>query len=96
LGSNFGPKTVDIAAIGDNYSCGLKDNQSVYWLSGGTSNSGPVVAGAAALVLSVKPALTALQLKEVLMQTVTKLPALEGKIKSGGMVNAYRALLSVH
>jgi thermitase len=95
LGSNFGLKTVDIAAIGDNYSCGLKDNQSVYWLSGGTSNSGPVVAGVAALVLSVKPALTALQLKEVLMQTVTRLPSLEGKTKSGGMVNAYRALKSV-
>jgi thermitase len=95
LGSNYGLRTVDIAAIGDNYSCGLKDNQSVYWLSGGTSNSGPVVAGVAALVLSIKPALAVLKLKEVLMQTATKLPSLEGKTKSGGMVNAYRALQAV-
>ncbi len=95
LGSNFGLKTVDIAAIGDNYSCGLKDNRSVYWLSGGTSNSAPVVTGIAALLLSARPALSADRLKEILMQTVTKLPSLEGKIKSAGMVNAYRALKSI-
>jgi subtilisin family serine protease len=95
LGSNFGLKTVDIAAIGDNYSCGLKDNRSVYWLSGGTSNSAPVVTGIAALILSVRPALSAGQLKEILMQTAARLPSLEGKIGSGGMVNAFRALKSV-
>ncbi len=50
-GSNYGEKNVDIAAIGMNYTTFLKDNRSVYALPGGTSNSTPVVAGVAALVL---------------------------------------------
>jgi thermitase len=91
-GSNYGEKTVDIAAIGMNYTTFLKDNCSVYALQGGTSNSAPVVSGIAALVLSVRPELKAPELKRILMDSVTRLPALKGKIRSGGMVNAYQAL----
>lgn len=92
LGSNFGQRNVDIAAVGMNYSTFLKNNRSVYTLAGGTSNSAPVVTGVAALVLSVRPELKALELKKVLMDSVTHLPSLKGKIKSGGMVNAYQAI----
>lgn len=46
------------------------------------------------LLLSVNPKLTAVQLKSLLMQSVTKLPALKGKIASEGMVNAYQAVLA--
>jgi hypothetical protein len=45
-------------------------------------------------MLSVNPKLTALQLKSFLMQSVTKLPALKGKIASEGMVNAYQAVVA--
>jgi len=92
FGSNYGERNVDIAAIGMNYSTFLKNNCGVYSLPGGTSNSTPVVTGVAALVLSVRPEFKALELKKVLLDSVTKLPSLTGKIKSGGMVNASRAL----
>lgn len=92
FGSNYGVKNVDIAAIGTNYSTGVKYGRSVYWLSGGTSNSTPVVSGVAALVLSLRPELKAEELKEILMTSVTKLSSLKGKVKSEGMVNAYQAL----
>jgi hypothetical protein len=36
--------------------------------------------------------LKAPELKRILMDSVTPLPALKGKIGSGGMVNAYQAL----
>lgn len=91
-GSNYGQKNVDIAAIGMNYTTFLKNNSSVYALGGGTSNSTPVVSGVAALVLSVRPELKARELKAILMDSATPLPSLKGKVKSGGMVNAYRAL----
>jgi hypothetical protein len=45
-------------------------------------------------MLSVNPALTAVKLRNLLMQSVTKLPALEGKVVSEGMVNAYQAVLA--
>lgn len=52
------------------------------------------MSGVAALMLSVNPKLSALQLKSLLMQSVTKLPTLKGKITSEGMVNAYQAVLA--
>jgi subtilisin family serine protease len=92
LGSNFGARNVDIAALDENFTTFLKDGRSTYSLAAGTSNSGPVVAGIAALTLSVKPDLSALALKKILMDGATRLPALAGKVACGGMVNAYTAL----
>jgi subtilisin family serine protease len=92
LGSNFGARNVDIGAVGDNFTTGLKDNRSVYGLSGGTSNSGPVAAGVAALVLSIRPDLGAAALRRLLLQSATPLTGLKGKILSGGMVSASGAL----
>jgi thermitase len=92
FGSNYGPKNVDIAAVGLNYTTFLKDEKSVYALAAGTSNSTPVVAGVAALVLSVRPALRASELKDILMKSATPLVGLKGKVGCGGMVNACRAL----
>ncbi len=92
LGSNYGPLNVDIAAVGDNFTTFLKNNVSVYAVAGGTSNSTPVVAGVAALVLAVRPDLDARSLKDVLMKSAVRLPALAGKVGSGGMVSAYQAL----
>jgi len=93
-GSNYGPKHVDIAALAMNYATDVKDGVGVYGLTDGTSNAAPVVSGVAALMLSVNPKLTAAQLKTLLIQSVTKLPALKGKIASEGMVNAYQAVLA--
>lgn len=93
-GSNFGIRRVEIAALAMNYTTGIVGGVGVYELAGGTSNAAPVVSGVAALMLSVNPKLTAVQLKKLLLQSVTKLPALRGKVKSEGMVNAYQAVLA--
>jgi subtilisin family serine protease len=94
LGSNFGPKNVDIAALDENFTTDVENGRSAYRLGAGTSCAAPVVAGIAALALSVNPGLSALELKKALMTSATALPALSGKIACGGMVNAYQALLA--
>jgi subtilisin family serine protease len=91
-GSNWGLKRVDIAAIGENYSTSLKNNVSVYAMSGGTSGAAPVVAGVAALILSVNPKLTAPELKKVILDSAKPVEALRGKLRCGGVINAYRAV----
>jgi subtilisin family serine protease len=93
-GSNYGTKRVEIAALGQNYVTYIVGGVGTYSLYGGTSGAAPVVSGVAALMLSVNPKLSALQLKSLLMQSVTKLPTLKGKITSEGMVNAYQAVLA--
>jgi hypothetical protein len=40
----------------------------------------------------VRPELKAPEVKKILMDSVTTLPSVKGKVKSGGMVNAYNAL----
>ncbi len=92
LGSNFGARNVDIAALDENFSTFLQDGRSAYRLAEGTSNSAPVVTGIAALTLSVRPDLSATALKKILLDSATRLPTLEGKVACGGMVNAYAAL----
>ena len=94
LGSNFGAINVDVAALDENFTTFLENGRSTYRMSAGTSNSGPVVTGIAALALSVNPNLTAVALKKLLMDTATPLPGLTGKVGCGGMVNAYEALLA--
>jgi subtilisin family serine protease len=71
----------------------------------GTSMSAPVVAGVAALVMEYYPALSARQVRYVLVHSVMKLPHPVVKVKatgravdfrtlslSGGIVNAYNAV----
>jgi subtilisin family serine protease len=94
LGSNFGPRNVDIAALEENFTTDVENGRSAYRLGGGTSCAAPVVTGVAALALSVDPGLSAPALKKILMDTATRLPALEGKVACGGMVNAYKALVA--
>ncbi len=94
LGSNFGPRNVDIAALDENFTTDVENGRSTYRLGAGTSCSGPVVAGVAALTLSVNPELGALAVKKILMDNATPLPALKGKVACGGMVNAYKSLLA--
>jgi subtilisin family serine protease len=91
-GSNYGLHHVHIAAPGDNFTTDVRNGLSTYRVFGGTSNAAPVVTGVAALILSVRPQLKAHELKRILTESTTKLPGLKGKIESGGVVNAYKAL----
>jgi subtilisin family serine protease len=73
--SNYGKKNVDLFAPGVNI-CSTWPNNA-YNVSDGTSFAGPMVAGAAALLKSVYPFLTASQIKEILMKSSRKYPSLK-------------------
>ena len=66
-----------------------------YGFLSGTSMATPQVAGAAALLLAKNPDLTAAQLKHALMSTTVPLPALAGKVVTGGRIDVNAALASV-
>lgn len=88
--SNFGVLSVDIAAPGVNtFTTSVGGG---YQYIDGTSFSGPLVAGVAALIKSVKPTASAVEIREILFNTADPLPSLQGKIASGGRVNALRAV----
>lgn len=88
--SNYGAKTVHIAAPGAEIMSTWPGNQ--YEEHSGTSMATPVVSGVAALILSVNPDLSMSDLRKRLLDTVDKIPALDGKVSSGGRVNAASAI----
>jgi len=88
--SNWGVKSVHIAAPGAEILSTWPNNQ--YEEHSGTSMATPEVSGVAALVLSLNPDMPVKDLRERLLTSVDKLPALEGRIASGGRINAARAV----
>lgn len=90
--SNFGVKTVHIAAPGrDILSTWLNDS---YREASGTSMAAPQVAGVAALILSLEPNISVEKLRERILKSVDKVDSLNGKVESGGRLNAAKALLN--
>ena len=59
----------------------------------GTSMASPHVAGAAALIWSVKPELTAVEVKQILMDSGDQTEAMTGITVSGKRLNAHQALI---
>ncbi len=96
--SNYGILTVDLFAPG---SCiripapGDASTPGVGRFTNGTSFASPVVAGVAALVWAEHPTWTAAQVAEHLVVTARPVPALQGLCKSGGVVDAAKALTGV-
>ena len=88
--SNYGAKSVHVAAPGAEILS--------TWLGrafeehSGTSMATPEVVGVAALVLSVEPNLSVKELRQRLFDSVDPLPALKGKVQTGGRINAARAV----
>jgi subtilisin family serine protease/subtilisin-like proprotein convertase family protein len=91
--SNYGVRSVDVAAPGVDILSTLNDGS--YGNKSGTSMAAPVVAGVLALVWSEHPDWTYRQVIERVENSVTKVPALAGKVASGGIVNAGAAVGSV-
>ncbi len=88
--SNFGVKTVHIAAPGkDILSTWLGDD---YREASGTSMATPYVSGVAALIIANEPKITMEKLRERLLTTADKLDSLDGKVATGGRVCAANAL----
>lgn len=95
--SNFGVSTVDIAAPGVNILSTLPTEAGgPYGLLSGTSMASPTVAGVVALIRSVKPTASAVEVRELLINSSDLLPSLQGKVRSGGRVNVARALAQLN
>lgn len=102
--SNYGKKNVDLFSPGVQIYATVPNNEYQYLQ--GTSMASPAAAGVAAVIRSQYPALTAVQVKEILMKSVVpfntkvKKPGTKGKEKvdfselsvSGGTINLYNAL----
>ena len=88
--SNYGKVDVDVAAPGSNIYSTTPNGR--YEMMSGTSMASPTTAGVAAEVLSHNPQLTALQLKSILMDSVTKVERFNGKVVSGGRIDLLKAL----
>lgn len=89
-GSNYGKTSVDLFAPGDSILSTFKGSQ--YAWSSGTSMASPLVAAAAALVLSAHPDWTTAQLKAAILDSVDHPKAFAGVSVTGGRLNAARAL----
>ena len=91
--SNFGLTSVHVGAPGSNVISTVPGGK--YASESGTSMACPHVAGLAALILSVNPSLHATEVKQIIMDTVDPIASLNGKIATGGRVNALAALQKV-
>jgi subtilisin family serine protease len=89
-GSNFGATTVDLAAPGKGILSTTPNNS--YASLQGTSMATPHVSGVAGLLFSQFPTWSHSQVKERMLATVDVSADLQGKLLTGGRVNAHRAL----
>lgn len=90
--SNWGRTNVDLAAPGVSLWMDSGPATTNCVNSHGTSYSTPLVAGAVALLASAWPEATAAQLKETILNSVDALPALQGKVLTGGRLNIGKAM----
>jgi len=88
--ANYGPHTVDLAAPGVSVYSTLREGKYGY-LTGG-SMAAAQVSGAAALILSAQPSLSAQELKTDIVGDVDQSPSLAGKVISGGRLDVCKAL----
>ena len=87
--SNYG-SWVDVCAPGVAIYSTYPNNQ--YRFMSGTSMATPVVSGIAALIWSLNPNPTNLQVKDIILNSVDYLDSLVGMVLTGGQVNANNAL----
>jgi thermitase len=91
--SNYGARTVDLAAPGEGIvSTVPTDGYATY---GGTSMATPHVTGAAALYASAHPGATALQIRNALLDSArnTPTPSLAGKTATGGRLDVLKMMV---
>lgn len=83
--SNYGFKTVDIAAPGTEILSTSLNGEYSY--KNGTSMSAPHVAGAVALLKSYMPFLTPLEIKKIILFSSNPVPNLFGKVLTGSILD---------
>ncbi len=97
--SSYGAKTVHLMApglqilgatpvlqVGNGF-------QSTWGEKSGTSQATPHVSGAALLIWSANPDLSAAEVKSILLEGVDRIPGAEDFVLSGGRLNVYRSIL---
>ncbi len=87
--SSYGVNTVDLGAPGVNI---LSTYNGGYAYLSGTSMATPEVAGVAALAWAVDPNATVAQVKDAILQGVDPVASLQGKVRTGGRLDAYNTL----
>lgn len=92
--SNYGQTSVDLFAPGKNIVSTYKDGG--YNIDSGTSFAAPFVTGVAALILSIEPNLTVLELKGTILLNVISISSLSNKCVTGGILNAESAVKNIH
>jgi outer membrane protein assembly factor BamB len=90
--SNYGSGLVDLGAPGSEIYSTYKDSDSAYAIASGTSMAAPHVSGAIALLKATYPGEGYRQLINRLLRGTSRLPALSGKVQTGGRLNLAQAL----
>ena len=91
--SDYGATTVDIAAPGTLVVSTWKGGGHV--ALSGTSMAAPQVSGVVALLAAAKPGITVAEVRAAILGTAAPLPALSGKVATGGRLDAFAALASL-
>lgn len=96
-GSSYGAVSIDLAAPGVAiYSTYNGETSDLYYTNmKGTSMAAPYVTGVAALIKSKYPNISAAGVKRAILDSVDIVSSLSGKVKTGGRLNAYNALIAV-
>ena len=92
--SNYGAQMVEVAAPGVVINSTIPGDEHL--ALSGTSMAAPFVTDAAGLVADANPALTPVEIKQILISTVDKKEFLRGKVSSSGIVNKDRAVQAAH
>ena len=104
--TGYGAVSVDLAAPGESILTTDQKSKNFYKTESGTSLSTPMVAGAAALIYSIKckdfndlvttsRVEAVLAVKQALLEGVDVKPSLEDKTTSGGRLNVFNALNNI-
>jgi len=88
--SNYGVSSVDLAAPGVTIRSTYKNGQ--YQYLSGTSMAAPFVSGVAGLIKASNPGMSKTQIRDRILSSVDKLSTLNGKVATGGRLNAAKAV----
>jgi len=91
--SNWGATSVDLAAPGQTILSTTPGNSYSYF--SGTSMAAPFVSGVCGLLYSLYPNSSALQIKAMVLDYTDPLASLNGKVLTGGRLNAHNALSGI-
>ena len=92
--SAYGKDNVDLASPGALIISTLRNNSYGSWA--GTSMATPHVAGAAALLKSMKPSISYSEIKSLILSNVDTIPSLEPYFLTGGRLNVKKAISSLN